>query len=181
MNHRTLPILIFFCALSSSLWAAEREWTIAKHLDVAGQPSLDALSQSATEFYRFIQCDPGRTSSKIVLVHKGANGIELKASAVSLHDYYAGAKAVYDEHSRILTDAEWGTIQEKIEALDFWNYTPNKKMGFDGSDWMIEAGKGGKTKSITEWSPDPGYYRALCLHLWRLSGMFMGTYKNDEY
>jgi len=180
MNNRTWPIAILICALSSSLWASDREWTIAKHLEVVGQPSLDALLQSSSEFYRFIQYDPGITSSKIVLVHKGTNGIELTAGGVSLHGYYEGAKAVYDKHSRFLTDAEWSAIQAKVDDLDFWNYTPNKKMGLDGSYWLIEAGKDGQTKSITEWSPDPGYYRALCLYLWRISGVFMGQYRNDD-
>ena len=180
MNIRTWPIAILICVLASSLWAAEREWTIAKHLEVAGQPSLDSLLQNSTEFYRFIHYDPGITSSKIVLVCKGTNGIELTASGVSLHGYYEGDKASYDECSRILPSAEWDTIQEKVAALDFWNYTPNKKMGLDGSYWLIEAGKDGKTKSVTEWSPDPGNYRALCLYLWRISGVFMGQYRNDE-
>ncbi len=180
MNKQMWPILILFALLSSSYGATEREWTIAKHLEVAGQPSQDELIQSSTEFYRFIHFDPGRTSSKIVLVQKGTNGIELTACAVSLHHYYGGKKATYGEQTRILTDAEWSTINEKIDAVDFWNYTPNKKMGLDGSYWMIEAGKDGQTKSITEWSPDPGNYRALCLNLWRISGIFMGHYKNNE-
>ena len=180
MNNHIWHIFILIFALSSSLWASEREWTIAKHLEVAGQPSLDTLLDNSTEFYRFIQYDPGQTSSKIVLANKGTNGIELTASGVSLHSYYAGAKAVYDEHSRKLTDAEWSAIQEKVDDLDFWNYAPNMKMGLDGSYWMIEAGIDGKAKSITEWSPDPGKYRALCLYLWRISGVFMGQYRNDE-
>ena len=181
MNNRTWSIAFLTFALCSNLWAAEREWTIAKHLEVAGQPSFDALLQSSNEFYRFIHYDPGITSSKIVLVYKGTNGIELTACGVSLHGYYEGDKAIYGECSRIITNAEWDTIQEKIDALDFWNYIPNKKMGFDGSYWLIEAGKDGEKKSITEWAPDPGNYRALCLYLWRISGVFMGQYKNDEY
>ncbi len=180
MNKQMWPILILFALISGSFGATEREWTIAKHLEVAGQPSHDELIQSSTEFYRFIHFDPGITSSRIVLVQKRTNGIELTACAVSLHGYYEGEKAVYDEHSRILTDVEWSTINEKIETLDFWNYIPNKKLGLDGSYWMIEAGKDGQTKSITEWTPNPGKYRALCLNLWRISGMFMGNYKNNE-
>lgn len=147
---------------------------------MTGQPAPAALLQNATEFYRFIHCDPGRTSSRIVLVQKGTNGIEMTACAVSLHGHYGGDKAVCDEHARKLADAEWRTIQEKAAALDLWNYTPEKKTGLDGSDWLIEAGKDGQAKSLAEWSPAPGNYRALCLCLWRLSGMDMGVYKADE-
>jgi hypothetical protein len=180
MNKQFWPIAILFGMLSSSLGAAEREWTVAKHLEVAGQPSHDVLVKSSAEFYRFIYSDPGCTSSTIVLIQKGTNGIGLSACSVDLHGYYAERKATYDEHSRNLSEVEWSKIQETLEALDFWNYTPQKRMGLDGSYWTIEAGKDGYEKSITEWSPGPGSYRDLCLHLWRMSGMFMGMYKNDK-
>ena len=119
MNNRTWPIAILICALSGNIWAAEREWTIAKHLEVARQPSLDSLLQNSTEFYRFIHYDPGITSSEIVLVCKGTNGIELTACAVSLHGYYEGAKATYGEQTRILSDAEWSTIKDKMALRVF--------------------------------------------------------------
>ena len=180
MNIRQWYIFILLAMLHNSLWASDKVWNMAKHVEVAGQPSHFVLLKTTPEFYRFILIDPGHTSSSIVLVQKGTNGNELIACSVYLHDYYAKRNPVSDKHSRMLSTDEWNTLHDKLKAFDFWNYTPQEKLGMDGAYWVIEAGKDGHAKQISEWSPDPSNYRALCLFLWRLSGMQMGGYKNDE-
>jgi hypothetical protein len=159
----------------------EQRFSPERHLEIAKQPSLAKLQEAKADGYRFIMYDAGYTSSLSVLVQKSSEGAVLSAADVSLHDYYGsdGQRGVQRSTKQLSPD-EWAALSAKLKRLDLWNYRPSGKAGLDGSSWVLEVVQGGKSRRITEWSPDIGDYRAACLLLWRMSGQFTGNYEKVE-
>lgn len=159
----------------------KREWTVEKHLAVAGQPRVAELKKTADEAYRFIFTDAGVTSSTIVLVFRKGVHHHLQAAEVHLHDYYGsdGKKGV-EKTERKLTVDEWNGLQARLQKLDFWNYEPAERFGLDGTDWYLEGVAGDKQLRIKVWSPEAGPFRAACLQFWRTSGTFMGYWADKK-
>lgn len=166
--------------LTGSAWAAdEREWTVDKHLKVAGQPAKIGDIKDADECYRFVKTDAGLTSSDIVLIYLKGNEPLLKAAEVDLHSYYnSNGKEGVELKERKLTREEWHSFKQRFTAADVWNIKKQQALVLDGGHWNFEAKAFGRYRQVSINSPDTGPYRALCLEAWRLSGLFMGNYEN---
>lgn len=160
----------------------KQEWTVEKHLSVGGQPTAAELKKTTDEAYRFIFTDAGITSSKIVLVYRKGVHYYIQSAEVSLHDYYGSdGKEGVEKTERKLTAEEWNALEAKLKKLDFWNYTPPvEPLGLDGTDWYLEGVAGDKHLRTKIWSPEAGPFRAVCLHLWRTSGTFMGYWADKK-
>ncbi|MGA3286132.1 MAG: hypothetical protein ABSD46_01755 [Bacteroidota bacterium] len=201
-------VLLFVSIFNTTCTIAqERVWTLAKHLELAGQVKVEKMTKSKGESYRFILRDPGFTSSKIILITKDSSSIALNACYVSLHDYYGGRSGVLNRTDKVLSTDEWRDIEDKLSKLDFWHYSSIPTSSYDsstqtssydsltqtgviyggtvwvtvhldGSYWMLEGARDGVVRKFEECSPDSGDYRELCLSMWRISGLFMGFYKD---
>lgn len=157
----------------------QRRFDLMRHFELAKQPTLGVLKEARVEGCRFIFHDGGMTSSVVVLIQKVGQRVSMSAGRVSLHDYYGseGKKGV-ERVGRSLSSDEWTQLSDKLEKLDPWRYQLTGSFGLDGDYWILEVFKDGKSRRITEWSPEAGEYRELCLDVWRASGLFMGWYAN---
>ncbi|MCE9605148.1 MAG: hypothetical protein K8U03_09640 [Planctomycetia bacterium] len=167
---------VLLAASLSLLGAEPKEWTVEKHLQVAGQPTGKELAKLGDEAYRFVMTDAGLTSSTVVLVYKKGPDYFLKGAEVHLHDYYGSqGKSGVKKIERKLTSEEWTGLQTKLAALDFWNMRdPDPKLVLDGTRWTIEGALGPKQRAVFIASPEKGSFRAVGLDLWAKSGFGMG-------
>lgn len=179
---KIIPAFILIIGLfASGAIAEEKVFSLAKHLELAGQPEGEKLAKIKGESYRFISHDPGLTSSTIVLVTKDDSKITLSACRVSLNDYYGSkGKSGVERIEKLLPVDQWLEVQEKLSRLDYWHYKAEKKVGVDGAYWVLEGAKDGVFRQLDEWSPDPGDFRESCLYMWRISGLFMGNYRGIQ-
>lgn len=161
---------------------SKREWTVAKHLEVAGQPTTAETAKIGDEAYRFIMTDAGLTSSTIVLVYRKGSDYFLKSAEVHLHDYYGSAgKEGVEKTERKLTADQWNGLKVKLDALDFWKTPePERRLVLDGTIWTIDGASAGKTRTLSIHAPEAGAFRAAGLYLWRLSGSFMGFWADKQ-
>lgn len=182
---RSSCVILAACSavLSASLaCAAPDEWTVRKHLEVAGQPQGRELTKVGDEAYRFVCTDAGITSSTIVLVYRKGTDYFLKAADVDLHSYYgSNGKEGVEKTERKLTAAEWDGLQAKLKTLDYWTMPdPKRRLVLDGMNWTLEGATGPKYRTVMIASPDAGPYRATGLYLWRTSGIFMGYWADKQ-
>ena len=174
----TLFLLLILGLTAANGLCEERVWTIAKHLEVAGQQDGKTMAATQGEWYRFIQHDAGLTSSTIVLIATDGTNVTLNAASVSLHDYYGSdGKSGVERNRKSLSADQWRALKDQLAKLDFWHYQAKPIIGLDGSTWILEGAKDGVYRRIEEWSPDPGKFREPCLSMWRASGLFMGMYE----
>lgn len=179
----SMALVIVASLRAATLSAAEpkKEWSVKKHLEVAGQPVGKDLAKRGDEVYRFMLTDAGLTTSDIVVVARRGNEYTLTSADVNLHAYYGDegpqddGKAGVEKTERKLTAEEWNAITARFKTLDFWKMPdPEPRLVLDGTIWTLEAAAGKQYRAVTIHAPDAGPFRAAGLQLWRTSGQFMG-------
>ena len=171
---------LFLASASQAGDADSPRFDLPRHLELVKQPTLGVLKEARVEGCRFIFHDSGLTSSVVVLIQKMGQHVSLHAGRVSLHDYYGSSgKTGLDRVGRSLAAGEWTQLNDKLQKLDPWRYQLTGNFGLDGSFWVLEVFKDGKSRRISEWSPEASDYREICLDVWRTSGLVMGNYADQ--
>ncbi|WP_143164752.1 hypothetical protein [Chryseolinea serpens] len=71
-----------------------------------------------------------------------------------------------------LTSTDWRNFEELLISCGYWKMTPYdiRKLGFDGSQWIIEASFEDKYWMVDRWSPK-GCFKECGEYLIKLSGL----------
>ena len=89
-------------------------------------------------------------------VHEDGTGTLVTKSASGAGGYAPGK--LTEDTTSTLTREQVSTFVDKTVALHLWelpSYDANRS-GCDGSEWVIEAVKGGRYHIVGRWSPDEG-------------------------
>jgi len=178
--QRFLLTLSFICMCSSACCAQffpeksldtdnrgdsfKAQW-YSRHLQALGEPSLFELSRdSSVESYRFLWLRSFHHPIAIRITRQLDGSFQIIAKMADGAGGYALGKVTM--HTvRTLTSDEAQKFLSCVERSGFWN-APNPvddQRGADGSQWIIEAVKGGKYHVIDRWSPHKGPARDLGL------------------
>ena len=83
-------------------------------------------------------------------------------------------QVVVKRSRRLLTDAEWRLLQQRLDNAGIWEPTEYDPAGVDGAVWLLEGRHGLQHRVHSKFSPEsrqwPQYYRA-CTYLLELAGL----------
>ena len=113
----------------------------SEHLKAFEEPILlkDSLP---IEIYRFTYL---RTFDNPIVIR-----LEKKNDSIIIYwkvlDGYGGYDSgkIIENKSKVLKAKEWENIEEQIDSIKYWELTYKKRIGVDGSQWILEGKKLGK-------------------------------------
>lgn len=128
-------------------------------LRVMGEPSLFDLAENpSAESYRFLWL---RASDAPVVVRLNVNADGSGTVTAKIGDGQAGSpyttKRVVEIDRRVLTRDEVEGFAARVDKLEFWSTATDEGPGNvknDGSEWVIEAVRGGVYQVVARSSPD---------------------------
>jgi hypothetical protein len=132
----------------------------AYELRVLGEPSLFDLAENpSAESYRFLWL---RSFDAPVTVRLDVNADGTGAVTAKIGDGPAGYSSttkVVEIDRRVLTRDQVQAFAAQVDKLDFWSLAtdedpPKGMVRVDGSEWIIEAVRGGEYQVVARWSPD---------------------------
>ena len=183
MKKIILTIVLSLLTASFAYCQDRTPEAIHRHLSLAHEHQLQDLNTVYSEGYRFIIADGGWRSSDIVTVYRKNDKYFIAYKEVD--SYYVGkddSKILKAGRTKVISKEDWDSIIVLVNQSAFWTMPRREEkigfIGLDGSFWIIQGVKNNLTHEVMRWSPDKGKYRKLCLAIWRLSGSFMGMYKD---
>lgn len=139
-----------------------------------------AALENEDESYRFLWL---RTFHKPVAIHVSRAGsryfiVVKRLNGRSGYDW--GRFDLYWSHS--LSEDEWDGFMLHLEHTEYWLMpTEEKRILFDGAQWIMEGYREGRYHVVDRTSPDPGAYRDACMYLLRHSGLLAETPATEVY
>jgi hypothetical protein len=89
------------------------------------------------------------------VVRIGRRGDEITLRCVYRSSLFGDA----DRRQVPLTMSDWGRLQDALIAMSFWALDPEeRRLGLDGSDWLIEGRRKNIYRAVSRWSPDGAIY-----------------------
>lgn len=127
-------------------------------LRVLGEPSLYDLAENpSAESYRFLWL---RTSDAPVAVRLDVNADGTGTVMAKVGDGQAGSpyttKKVVEIDRQVLTRGEVQGFTGLVDKAGFWSMATDedpKHVGLDGSEWIVEAARGGNYQVVARWTP----------------------------
>jgi len=156
------------------------EFSFPKLHQITGQQQMKTINKEQNEVYRLTFHDPGFTNGIIILLEKCPKQIKLSSWKVNLPLYYKNHDSAILKKEKYILEKEWADLITKLDKLDFWNYKSSKKIGFDGSFWILEGALKEKYHKIEEWSPNKDSFLNLCYFILGLADLGYGRSKNLE-
>ncbi|NDW13521.1 hypothetical protein D0T50_11535 [Bacteroides sp. 214] len=90
---------------------------------------------------------------------------------------YEPGKLVVNK-KKIISEADWQKVIQKLQTKKFWQMPAvDNEMGFDGSQWILEANISGKYHIVDRWCG--GDIQDLCMMVFNLTGLKIK--KDDLY
>ncbi|WP_263355917.1 hypothetical protein [Acidicapsa ligni] len=128
-------------------------------LKLLDEASFLELSQKpASHSYRFLWL---RSFNQPVMVRLDIQADDTGVLTTKIGSGRAGFQqkdhVLIENTSRTLTTMQVDEFLTKVEKVKFWqfpSYMAGDQTGTDGSDWVIEAVRGGKYHVAARWSPD---------------------------
>jgi len=128
-------------------------------LRVMGEPSLFDLAENpSAESYRFLWL---RASDAPVVLRLDVNADGTGTVMAKIGDGQAGSpyttKRVVEIDRRVVTRDEVEAFAARVDRLDFWSLATDedpRNVKNDGSEWVIEAVRGGEYQVVARSSPD---------------------------
>jgi hypothetical protein len=135
-----------------------------QHLIAMKEPSLFAQEKATREEYRFLWL---RTFDKPIAIRiwSDAPGAQMRVVRLSGAGGYDPGHIESDTTIKISPE-DWKRFRDCIAKAQFWQM-PTKQpleeeLGFDGSQWILEAREAAKYHVVDRWSPREGAYSDCC-------------------
>ena len=144
------------------------EW-YSKHLFSMKEPLL-FNRKTKKQIYRFTWL---RTFDKPVAIkiEKDKNQYTLFWKMLSGAGGYKPGELIV-EKSKELSEKEWLNFIELVEKADFWNMELGRSsIGFDGSEWILEAVNPTDYKVVSVWTPRKSNFYNACNYLISLTDL----------
>lgn len=168
-----IPFLLGACApragsseayFSSAVFDSRPDWN--KFIEIWYSGHLQALeeeplprksSDKESEVYRFTCLRTFHPPFSIrVDVVEGGGGILMRKLSSGQGGYDPGS--LKERYTMELSQQATVALREAIDTVGFWDMPTTKRegVGFDGSQWIVEAVRNGRYHVVDRWSPQPG-------------------------
>jgi len=130
------------------------------------EPPLCQGRETEAEVYRFLW-ESSFNGAALVRIARAGDIFRLNSRFLRYSRLYLDEPTV----SIALSSNEWARLQQELTASSFWTLNEtDRRMGFDGSNWLIEGRHGNAYKWVERWSPQ-GAIRDLGLCFFALAGV----------
>lgn len=134
-----------------------------------GEKSL-LVNSNEREVYRFLWL---RTFHHpiFVRVERKGNSIDLFSKESNGAGGYEPGKVIKTKKTTIDIE-QWLEFLNLLEKTNYWKMPiEDKRVGFDGSQWILEGVKDNRYHIVDRWSPKNVEYKEACIYLLKLSGI----------